>query len=63
MVRIELRRHGERRQFARHRRPALHRGAELIDVGEHLRHGGEQRRRDLAVEFGMRVQCRASTGA
>ena len=32
------------------------RGAQLVHVGQHLRHGGEQRRRDLAVDLGVRVQ-------
>ena len=32
------------------------RGAQLVDVGEHLRDGGEERRRDLAIELAVRVE-------
>ena len=55
LLRIELRRHRHRR-LHRQRRTRSHCGAQLIDPGQHLRHGGEQLRRNFAVDFGVRVQ-------
>jgi hypothetical protein len=39
-----------------HRRPSPAWRAQLVDPGQHLRHGGEQRGRDLLVDLGVGVQ-------
>src|SRR5689334_7017393 len=49
---VELGGNLDRRQRERHRHLAAQRRAQLVDVREHLGDGGEERRRDLAVELG-----------
>src|SRR3954469_8335467 len=56
VVRIELVGHVEHRHLAGHGRRSGQRGAELIDISEHLRHRGEQGSRNLAVELGVGIQ-------
>ena len=55
-VRVESRRHVQPRKVGRHRDLPCERGTQLAHVGEHLRDGGEERRRARTVEFGVGVQ-------